>query len=603
MVKLEGIIYKTFEHYVVLRGFAPIKDLAVISHKPNSYQRPAITSHKDDIIRFLGDNNNEYRYFPEITLACRVNDYEELIRSIGSANDVDWEDARVVPGLKVLSQRIPFTGYRARHANLVKNNNRDIVRVDGNHRLESFDNKDDDIWLEYDMKEIGGLIVPFTVIFSNAEVADRFEAGIFHNINFKQVPLRIEASLRIIIDVDAFDDKEKLGKEYPLAIKLIKHIEKADLRSIPWLQNHNNIETDYYRTSCLRIIQLLQHQENIIQKKKDEAEKLYKKSNNELKEKDNIIKTAGEDIESLHNSLRRQEIEYSDFRFRSEYRETKDNLKNVKNNKTLLVRERDELKHSLHYYNSIVTKCTYYLSNIKDVNYIENAIYKLQSVYNEFSISQRGNIAFLCALVYYALLDEAQLNAFVKWAQVNGINQIVTPDELSVDSSLNLINMFEQIYQSKKNEVFVSMQFGDSQSELIYEKIIRAIELFNQKHSGIRLNLHPIRIDRTIEQNTYSIQDKILDAIQNCSLIIADLSSHNINVYHEIGYAMGIAKSNKMLPNMILLYKEDTDHNKDKTDVDKFVGFNLRNLSQLRFKDYDQLVEGLVKRLEKHYEV
>ena len=195
------------------------------------------------------------------------------------------------------------------------------------------------------------------------------------------------------------------------------------------------------------------------------------------------------------------------------------------------------------------------------------------------------------------------MNAFVTWAKVNGINQITEPDDLSTDSSLNLINMFEQIYQSKKNEVFVSMQFGDSQSELIYEKIIRSIELFNQKHSGIQLNLHPIRIDRTIEQSTYSIQDKILEAIQNCSLIIADLSSHNINVYHEIGYAMGIARSNNMLPNMILLYKENTDHNKDNTDVDKFVGFNLRNLSQLRFKDYDLLVDGLVKRLEKHYEV
>ena len=603
MAKLEGIIYKTFDHYVVLRGFAPIKDLAAISHKPESYQRPAITTHKDDIVRFLGDNNNEYRYFPEITLACRVNNYEELIRNIGGANDVDWEDARVIPGLKVLSQRIPFTGYRARHANLVKNNNRDIVRVDGNHRLESFDNEDDDIWLEYNIKEIGKLIVPFTIIFSNAEVADKFEAGIFHNINFKQVPLRIEASLRIIIDVDAFDDKEKLGKEYPLAIKLIRHIEKTDLRCIPWLQNHNNIETDYYRTSCLRIIQLLQRQEFIIQKKKDDAEKLYKKSNNELKEKENIIRSTEEEIESLQKTLRRQEIEYSDFRFRSEYRETKDNLKSVKNNKAILVRERDELKHSLHYYNSIVTKCSHYLSNIKDVNHIENAIYKLQSVYNEFNEAQRGNIAFLCALVYYTLLDENQLNAFVKWAQINGINQIVSPDDLSVDSSSNLINMFEQIYQSKKNEVFVSMQFGDSQSELIYEKIIRAIELFNQKHSGIRLNLHPIRIDRTIEQNTYSIQDKILEAIQNCSLIIADLSSHNINVYHEIGYAMGIAKSNKMLPNMILLYKENTEHNNDNTDVDKFIGFNLRNLSQLRFKDYDQLIEGLLKRLEKHYKV
>lgn len=603
MVKLEGIIYRTFDHYVVLRGFAPIKDLAAISHKPESYQRPAISSHRYDIIRFLGENNNEYRYFPEITLACRVNNYEELLRSVGNANDVDWEDAKVIPGLKVLSQRLPFTGYRARHANLVKNNNKEIVRVDGNHRLESFDNEYDEIWLEYNIKEIEKLIVPFTVIFSNAEVADKFEAGIFHNINFKQEPLRLEASLRIIIDVDAFDDKEKLGKEYPLAIKLIKHIEKADLRSIPWLQNHNNIETDYYRTSCLRIIQLLQRQEIIIQKKKDEAEKLYKKSNNELKEKENSIRLIEEEIESLQKSLRQQEIEHFDFRLRSEYRETKVNLENVKNNKAILVRERNELKHSLHYYNFVVTKCANYLNSIKDVNYIENVIYKLQSIYNEFSENQRGNIAFLCALVYYALLDEAQLNAFIKWTQMNGINQIVNPDDLSVDSSSDLINMFEQIYQSKKNEVFVSMQFGDSQSELIYEKVIRAIELFNQKHSGIRLNLHPIRIDRTIEQNTYSIQDKILEAIKNCSLIIADLSSHNINVYHEIGYAMGIAKSNKMLPNMILLYKENTDHNKDNTDVDKFIGFNLRNLSQLRFKDYDQLVEGLLKRLEKHYEV
>ena len=310
MIKLEGIIYRTFDHYVVLRGFAPIKDLAAISHKPESYQRPAISSHKDDIIRFLGDNNNEYRYFPEITLACRVNNYEELLRSVGNANDVDWEDAKVIPGLKVLSQRLPFTGYRARHANLVKNNNRDIVRVDGNHRLESFDNEDDEVWLEYDIKELGKLIVPFTIIFSNADVADKFEAGIFHNINFKQEPLRLEASLRIIIDVDAFDDKEKLGKEYPLAIKLIRHIEKADFRSIPWLQNHNNIETDYYRTSCLRVIQLLQGQEIVIQKKKDEAEKLYKKSNNELKEKENSIRLIEEEIESLQKSLRQQEIEH-----------------------------------------------------------------------------------------------------------------------------------------------------------------------------------------------------------------------------------------------------------------------------------------------------
>ena len=85
-------------------------------------------------------------------------------------------------------------------------------------------------------------------------------------------------------------------------------------------------------------------------------------------------------------------------------------------------------------------------------------------------------------------------------------------------------------------------------------------------------------------------------------MIIADLSSANINVYHEIGYAMGVAQAQNMKPNIILLYKENTDFNKEPPkDVDKFVGFNLRNLAQLRFKDYDQLVNGLVERLEKHY--
>jgi len=139
--------------------------------------------------------------------------------------------------------------------------------------------------------------------------------------------------------------------------------------------------------------------------------------------------------------------------------------------------------------------------------------------------------------------------------------------------------------------------------ELIYEKIVRAIEQFNTKYTGIHLNVYPIRIDRTVESSTYSIQDRILEAIKSCSLIIADLSSKNINVYHEIGYAMGVAQANNLLPNMILLYKEDTQYKDKNEDTDKFIGFNLRNLSQLRFKDYKQLVDGLIERLEKHYEV
>lgn len=262
-----------------------------------------------------------------------------------------------------------------------------------------------------------------------------------------------------------------------------------------------------------------------------------------------------------------------------------------------------EKEYTVKYYSNKLAIYESFLENATSVDSILNAINTTLREYEYFEKNEYGNIAFLCAMVYYALLDKVKLKSFVNWAKQNGITKIVEPDDLSKDASNNLVEMFEQIHQAKANEIFISMQFGDSQSELIYEKIVRAIEAFNAKYKNITLNPRPIRIDRTVESSTFSIQDKILEAIQSCSLIIADLSSANINVYHEIGYAMGVAQSHNMIPNMILLYKENTNHNKNNHDVDKFVGFNLRNLSQLRFKDYDQLVEGLIHRLEKHYGV
>lgn len=98
------------------------------------------------------------------------------------------------------------------------------MRVDGNHRLEPFDKAVTDIswwhqfvtnreaikdetdperrkgWLDYQAelfkKKISSKIVPFTIILSDATDADNFEAKIFHDINFKALPLREEASLK-----------------------------------------------------------------------------------------------------------------------------------------------------------------------------------------------------------------------------------------------------------------------------------------------------------------------------------------------------------------------------------------------------------------------
>ena len=603
MAKLEGIIYKTFDHYVVLRGFAAIKDLAQISHRPKSYQRNADKEHKKSIIQFLA--SGEYKYFPEITLACRVANYTEFAKNIGIDNAVDRDDAQFVPGLKVLSERLPYEGYRARHANLTKNANDELVRVDGNHRLEIFDENNEALWDEAkaDKLELEKLIVPFTVIFSEKEFGDKFEAGIFHNINFKQLPLRQEASLRIIHDIGAFDNKESLGKEYPLALDLIEVVKTGQFNAIPWLSVVDDISKSYYRTTCLSIARLLISQKETLYLQRKECVLDLKKTRRDISSIQNEMNIIEETVKAKFDEIQELELNQTGFEEMVTYKKLKLEISQIQEQLKLEQNNHISLEYKIAHLEYKATNLRRYLKSCENSSIISEALTLLVGVYRSFSQEAHGNIAFLCALVYYTILDKMQMQSFIDWAERNGINKIIEPDDLSKDSAVNLIMMFEQIYQAKKNEIFISMQFGDSQSELIYEKITRAIERFNEKHKSIRLNATPIRIDRTVESSTFSIQDRILEAIKSCSLIIADLSSSNINVYHEIGYAMGVAESHNMIPNMILLYKEDTNHNKEKKDIDKFVGFNLRNLSQLRFKDYKQLVDGLVDRLEKHYGV
>ena len=602
MAKLEGIIYKTFNHYVVLRGFAPIKDLAKISHKPKSYQRNAVDEHKMEIVKFL--DSGEYKYFPEITLACRVERYTEFASNIGVDSAVDRDDAQFVKGLRVLGERLPYEGYRARHAYLIKTTDEDLVRVDGNHRLEPFDNGNEVIWekAKVDKTNIEKLIVPYTVIFSEKEFGDKFEAGIFHNINFRQLPLREEASLKIINELNAFDDKENLGVAYPLALKLIDNVKQGGYRQIPWLNLNSDIEKTYYRTACLRIVQLLLSQKErikgLLSKVQDESLELEIK----IEKKKGLIDNIKKNIVTKKGDIEKIEIANSNFQEMSLYKSANKDLEKLEYENDRLNSEYETLLLQNEHINDKINSLTNYIQKCDDKDAILSTLTTLTLVYKDLG-DNYGNISFLCALVYYSLLDKGQLYSFIDWAKHNGINKIIAPDDLSKDASLNLITMFDQIHQTKRNEIFISMQFGDSQSELIFEKIVRAIGKFNTKHKDIYLRATPIRIDRNVESNVYSIPDRIREAIKSCGLIIADLSSANINVYHEIGYAMGVAESNGMIPNMILLYKEDTDHNKEKKDVDKFVGFNIRNLSQLRFKDYDQLVEGLVVRLEKYYGV
>ena len=348
MVKLEGIIYKVFGNYVVLRGFAPIKDLAAISHRSESYQRNANKEHLKEIITFL--DSGEYKYFPEITLAYRVQNYSDFALSIGVDNSVNQYSDQFVEGLNVLTEKsyTAYGNYRAPHANLTKTTN-DLVRVDGNHRLAPFDDENKEIWkkTKADKKKLGELVVPFTVIFSSKDKEDKdkdigesFEAGIFHNINFRQLPLREETSLKIISELNTFTDKEILGDEYPLALKLIEEMKTGRYDSIHWLKAESDTDNSYFRTACLRIVQLLLSQ-------KGKINELLSKTQDKIKTLDSQINEQKEKTEKF-------EIGNSNFKDMSqdksavrEYKDIKLDLNIPRNEYDMLVQEQNHLKYKL----------------------------------------------------------------------------------------------------------------------------------------------------------------------------------------------------------------------------------------------------------------
>jgi len=318
MVKLEGIIYKVFEQYVVLRGFASIGDLASISEKADSYQREAIGSHKKEIINFL--KNGEYKFFPEIILAARAVKYTEFLSDVGSSDDISPKSKEYVDGLSIMSEYIPISGYRARHANYHVGKIK-LKRVDGNHRLELFDktnedDKSDNCWSEFseiDKENISKILIPYCIIFTNNDNADEFEAGIFNNINFKQLPLKQEKNIQNIHKF--LKETKELGYAHSLTMKLIDLVENRHFKGLEHLTPKNN-DDDIYRTACYKIATLLiekkpqiEKEIKIITENIQELEQSIKEINNNSDNEDERLKLDGMKRKKNHKENQKKQIE------------------------------------------------------------------------------------------------------------------------------------------------------------------------------------------------------------------------------------------------------------------------------------------------------
>ena len=215
----------------------------------------------------------------------------------------------------------------------------------------------------------------------------------------------------------------------------------------------------------------------------------------------------------------------------------------------------------------------------------------------------------LTAFLYFALKNEArQLPAFERWIQNNRIDRLspaTTTRGLgyhyhlgrtqAVDAA-SLVDVFESVLSARQRQIFISMAFREETQET-FETIKKTVRQINDKHQ-LDIRLREIRIDQFNKGHSYTIDDEILRVIEGCGLLIADLTFGNRNIYHEIGYLMGLNRGKGLAQeNYILIADKKTRG----AELESDIGFNLKSWQQLRFDSTRQLEEGLTASIEIFY--
>lgn len=224
----------------------------------------------------------------------------------------------------------------------------------------------------------------------------------------------------------------------------------------------------------------------------------------------------------------------------------------------------------------------------------KNALSAINGVIgNSLSLQDSKNPGLIGALLYYEISSKDLIPSFVSWVLHNNLHLI---DDID---ATDLISVFDKVLESRKRTIFVSMPFGRPVTEDHYAVILRVVQKINDAYS-LKPPLKVERVDWFHDGTSYEINDKIIEMMNDCGLLIGNLTYCNPNVYHEIGFIMGKAKArSEPSANVLLFLDESVDE-----EADKFVGFNLRGIKQLRFQQLEkQFAPVLQANLEKFFKL
>lgn len=487
-MRLTGIIDYTMDNFLCVRGFASMLELAEVSKADENIQRDLITEHRGEMEQFLA--SGKFTFFPEVILCVNMEGTERDRERI----DYFREQVHAEKGMrKLLINGIKYTVKK----NAVKKENNDLafdviqtvtmefdkatligkefLRIDGNHRLCAVNQRS-----SYANKRI-----PYCLLlFRNAEETDMFCRALFYNINTKQIPLKTEQNLKVIIESEqAFDDETlkddpSFGYNFFLARQIMRSVNFSDFPFVKMLVWEDKFT--YF-------------------------------------------------VEVFKHLLEKKLIEKSD----------------------------------------------------ESVGVITNALVDINSALQEaMLVGVPQNLAVMGAFTFYTIEDKRKAKQFLKWVKENSLMEI---SDLHIDE---LINIYDKIYDNAPKKIFMSMWFNEKTADT-YKEVndVKAIVL-----RDYNVELEIIKVDEHKDGFSEVISKRIIDGIDSCDLLIADLSYGNKNVHHEIGYAQGKGKK------VLLLY-----HVREGANPSDEIGSNLSMHDQLRFNTYGELREKLLQKIKDRF--
>lgn len=183
----------------------------------------------------------------------------------------------------------------------------------------------------------------------------------------------------------------------------------------------------------------------------------------------------------------------------------------------------------------------------------------------------------LIPYVYYLYQGQSKVNpkldAYNTWFIKNKLYEMKDLDPAS------MIAAFDSIYQIRQKQIFVAMPF-EERLDFVFDAICEVVERINDDNN-IELPA-PIRIDKQIVGFSYDIVNEILDKIENCGLLIADLTGQNANVYYEAGFAQGLIRAKLGNTAQVLYLISDSQKPDQPLDTAKF---DVNHFKILSYKD------------------